>query len=134
MLATNHPAPCIRMTTDARDPSNYLPHPLGYACADCNASSEIGVACLHTSRCDVAPRTFLLPFDQKPGTDLRPASRKANAAFAAWVKAQDKARAAVSLRAAAAEGLAPLHFSDEEIAMGVRNGEISESDAMNQDC
>ena len=124
----------VTETTIPADPSLYRPHPLGYACRDCNSSARIGVAVRHTSSCDVAPREFVLPSDQAEDASS-PSDRKANIAAAAHAKKLVRASTSTpSLAAAAKEGIAPALFSDREIADAVRRGEISESDAMNQDC
>lgn len=108
-------------------PCNYKLSAYGYRCRDCGAEEEIGVAVRHSSRCDIAPKMFVLPSDQKRN-DRLPRFRKANDEAAAGERKRAK-----SLAAAAREGTARLHFTDAEIAYGVRTGEISESAAMNQD-
>ena len=113
------------MTTPANDPSNYRTHPMGYACSDCNASSPIGQAVRHTSRCDIAPRLFVLPSDQAEGESSKRSAARGTSANAA---------ARSDLRSAAKRGDARLTFTDADISRGVRSGEITESDAMNQDC
>ena len=99
---------------DPTDPSNYRPHPYGYACVDCNASAKMGDRCRHTGLCDIAPKMRVLPSDQ-----AQPAS---------------VSRAKPSLRAAVKRGDASLYYTDAEIVDAVRLGEVSMSDAMNQDC
>jgi hypothetical protein len=105
--------------TNATDPSNYRPHPMGYACLDCNAAASLGQAVRHSARCDIAPREFVLPADQAAGPSSKRAERRGTAPN--------------SLRAAAKRGDARIYFADADISLAVRNGEISESDAMNQD-
>ena len=72
----------------ASDPSNYKSHPQGYCCVDCNGAARIGVAVLHSARCDIAPKSFVLPADQTPAddADLVPSQRKANADHFAAVR------------------------------------------------
>lgn len=41
--------------------SNYVVHPMGYACRDCGASAKIGKFVRHTRRCDIAPGKGVWP-------------------------------------------------------------------------
>lgn len=110
------------------DPSHYEPHPLGYACRHCGVPSWIGVALQHASICDVAPRGVVLPSDQTESPNATPAQRKLN------VEAQREAKKrSKSLAASAREGTVYLHHSEAEVAAALDRGEISMSDAMNQD-
>jgi hypothetical protein len=116
-------------TANPRNPINYRPHPMGYTCRDCNASASLGQAVRHTGRCDVAPKLFVLPADQAEGSSSKRASKRGKAPN--QLAKRDAKRP--GLHSVAKDGSARLYYTDAEIAQGVRRGEISESDAMNQD-
>lgn len=116
---------------NASDPSNYVPHRLGYACADCGVSSWIGVALKHSRICAIAPNRVALPSDQTEDPNASKAQRALNTE-ARREAAKEQRRP--SLTHVAHEGVARLHYSDAEIVDAVNRGEISVSTAMNQDC
>jgi hypothetical protein len=111
-------------------PENYKPHPCGYCCVDCNASARVGQAVRHTSSCDIAPRDFVLPEDQEEGESSKRSIKRGTSAAHQARKAAAKRDVARSAKGgtAYADG-----FDDRDLVNAVRNGAISESDAMNQD-
>jgi hypothetical protein len=111
---------------------NYKPHRLGYCCVDCNASAKVGQAVRHSSICDIAPKQFVLPESQDADESLtsKRAAKRGTSANAQARKAAAKRTVADSAKAgtAYADG-----FDDRDLGNAIRNGAISESDAMNQD-
>ena len=118
------------MDIDPTSPEYYRPHPMGYACKDCRASASVGQAVRHTSVCDIAPKQFVLPSDQQPVGGSKRARMRGTAPNR---QAKRDARGRDIARDAR-EGLAyAFGHTDADLALAVRNGQVSMSDAMNQD-